>query len=120
MGAARDTHCWTGSLFGREWSPGRGLEGELGWAHGMRFRLDACGGGLDLACGVDGLRRGRLCIRGGIRRELGWIDCCMGLSGGRPFRGLRVGGLVSGGGWCRMGRLIRFHRGGERGGAGRC
>lgn len=85
----------------------------------MRVRIDACDGGLDLACGVGGLRRGRLYIRGGIRRAYWWIGCRMGLSGGQPSRDLRVGGLVSGGG-CRMGKLIQFHRGGERGGAGGC
>lgn len=83
----------------------------------MRSRVDACGG-LVLACGVGDLRRGRLCIRGESRTAFGWVDCHMGLSGGRPFRDPRVGGLVSGGEWCRMGRLIRFHRGDGLEGAG--
>lgn len=104
-------------MLGRVWSPGRGLRAELGWDRGMRVRIDACGGGLDLACGVGGLRRGRLYIRGEVRRAYWWIGCRMGLSGDRPSRGRRVGGLVNDGGWCRMGKLIRFHRGGERGGA---
>lgn len=85
----------------------------------MRVRIDACGGGPDLACGVGGPGRGRLYIHGGSHRAYWWIDC-VGLSGGRPFHGLMVGGLVSVGGWCRMGKLIRFHHGGERGGAEGC
>lgn len=109
MGLARETRCWKGSKRGRGWNPGRGLGAELGWDRGMRSRVGACGG----------LRCGRLYIRGGSRREFGWMDCHMGLSGGRPSRGLRVGGLVSGE-ECRMGRLIRFHRGDGQGGAGRC
>lgn len=121
MGAAQNTRCWTGSLLDRVWSPGRGLRVELGWDREMRVRIDACGGGgLDLACGVGCLRRGRLYIRGEIRRAYWLIGCRMGLSGGRPSRGLRVGGLVNDAGWYRMGKLIRFHRGGERGGAVGC
>jgi hypothetical protein len=86
----------------------------------MRSQKDACGDDRDLACGAGVLRCGRLCIRGGNRKACWWTDCHMGLSGGRSYRGLRVGGLVSGGVWCRMGRLIQFHRGGGGEGAEIC
>lgn len=80
---------------------------------GMRFRIAACGG-LGRPCGVDFRRLVRLCIHGGRRMVDWWVESRMGWSGDRSFHGRSPGGLV---GWekCNMVRLIRFHRGGERG-----